>query len=1441
MDSAFAAARLGDPIAHSSAMMGFLMGALVGLAVGVAIVAATVATGGAALAVVAAVGGAVAATGGGALAGMSIGQEYTTVTGAISTGASTVFINNKPAARATSAPATMDVAACSDHQSPQFLAEGSQTVFVEMGAASRKGDRTVCDAKISEGSPDVFIGADPGQYRDINPEVPAVLQNIALGMVVVGTAVALLAGGAAAFAAGGWCALGTFGLEAGLGMAGGWGGSKLGGAIGEALGGSKGRAWGEAIGGVLGGAAGGYAGNRLGGRVFQGHPVDVATGELMTRETDFELPGPLPLTWSRLWMSSSTIDGELGRGWHHPFDMALIPPGGDRGLFTLRHVDGRYVLFDPPRPGYPTINTAERLVLHTADGRFRVTDYDGLRFDFAPGATRGLLHLVRMADGNDNAITIDRGADGRLRRIVDSGGRRLEVGTDASGRIIAIDGPAPSGEGRLRLVSYRYDAAGHLLEARRAGDSVFSYDYLGDLIVRETRPAGLSFHFEWDDPARGTAARCVNTWGDGDLYRRRLAYDEANRRTIVRDGRGGVTDYRWNEQGLVTLEVDALGGRTVREYNEAARPVLTIDPMGGRSSWAYDDLGRLVQTVDPAGGVVHLRYGAEGREALSQTGFGRAVEVEEPGGVRHVFDYDVRGNLVRYVDPAGREQRYTRDLRGLTLAILDSEGIVGRFGWTAAGNLSWEATERGGRTRFDHDALGRLVATQTAGEGITRLLRDDAGNAVEMERPDGGRVALSYDAEGHVTLHRDALGRETSWSYGGTPFPVRRVNPDGSVIGYRYDGELKLTALVNPKGESYRLEYDLLGRVACETGFDGREQRYRYDACGRLIRHEDAGLRVTGFRRDPLGRLLEKQFGDGTVHRFGYDEAGRLARAISPDRSVRLVYGPAGDLLEEHQDTHVLRHRYDGRGRPIATILPDGREIGVGYDDSGGFDRVTFAGRLVTEVRRDVIGREVARRSGVLHSVSDYDPQGRLTRHSAWREGDAASPVLGRWYRYDSADQILSIGDWRRGVRNYKYDACERLLKVTGDRPEEFVVDPAGNILASGLGADILGGLVRGDRLLVHGDRRFEYDACGNRIRETRGAGGAVEIAYGYGPDNQLTSVTETGRQGRRETRFGYDAVGRRVWKETRSWGPVPANDPDRDEPLLTEGRTWFLWAGDLPLAEANSAPGEKPSDPLATVFLFEPGSFHPLAQVRRPAAGDVGTVYHYHCDHLGTPQELTGDDGTIVWQGDLKAWGAVAEIAVKTIPNPLRFQGQYHDVETGLHYNRFRYYAPEQGCFIHQDPIRIWGGDNLAAYGRNPIRYIDPWGLMPWAWNPDGMGHHLVFRNKANSVGLTHLGTKLDTPTFFPEPYQPGAHEALHAAQKPYLGKVQGPWTGTPEELLAASRKGLSSVPQLRGDLKIPRTGEILAKNVTPLEAYDKLMEWHEDKINPGGGGCSM
>jgi RHS repeat-associated protein len=109
--------------------------------------------------------------------------------------------------------------------------------------------------------------------------------------------------------------------------------------------------------------------------------------------------------------------------------------------------------------------------------------------------------------------------------------------------------------------------------------------------------------------------------------------------------------------------------------------------------------------------------------------------------------------------------------------------------------------------------------------------------------------------------------------------------------------------------------------------------------------------------------------------------------------------------------------------------------------------------------------------------------------------------------------------------------------------------------------------------------------------------------------------------------------------------------------------------------------------------------------------------IAFYQCDHLGTPQELTDCEGQVAWSAQYKAWGhaqeAISEAARKAgIRNPIRFQGQYFDEETGLHYNRYRYYDPDGARYLTQDPIGLAGGFNLYRYVGNPVNLIDPLGL---------------------------------------------------------------------------------------------------------------------------------
>jgi len=107
--------------------------------------------------------------------------------------------------------------------------------------------------------------------------------------------------------------------------------------------------------------------------------------------------------------------------------------------------------------------------------------------------------------------------------------------------------------------------------------------------------------------------------------------------------------------------------------------------------------------------------------------------------------------------------------------------------------------------------------------------------------------------------------------------------------------------------------------------------------------------------------------------------------------------------------------------------------------------------------------------------------------------------------------------------------------------------------------------------------------------------------------------------------------------------------------------------------------------------------------------------LVYYQLDHLGTPIAAHNAKGEAVWTAEYEAWGRIRNETVSDglkVNIPFRFQGQYYDGESGLHYNRFRYYDPEIGRFVSQDPIGLMGGMNLFEYAPNPTLWVDPLGL---------------------------------------------------------------------------------------------------------------------------------
>ena len=129
------------------------------------------------------------------------------------------------------------------------------------------------------------------------------------------------------------------------------------------------------------------------------------------------------------------------------------------------------------------------------------------------------------------------------------------------------------------------------------------------------------------------------------------------------------------------------------------------------------------------------------------------------------------------------------------------------------------------------------------------------------------------------------------------------------------------------------------------------------------------------------------------------------------------------------------------------------------------------------------------------------------------------------------------------------------------------------------------------------------------------------------------------------------------------------------------------------------------------------------------------GEIYHIHVDHLGTPQVLTDASGAIAWEAHDRPFGEA--ITTGSLTFNLRFPGQYHDAETGLHYNWHRYYDPLTGRYLTSDPIGLVGGLNPYLYAEaNPLYFTDPEGLMAPQLIGGGVGFVLGYATTAIQGG---------------------------------------------------------------------------------------------------------
>ena len=1033
-----------------------------------------------------------------------------------------------------------------------------------------------------------------------------------------------------------------------------------------------------------------------------GHPVDVASGTFFTDEEDFWLDGPVPLSWERTWYSRSDYRGPLGNGWHHAYDMGVVADT-EEGTLTLRMSDGIPVAFPLPTSEEPSFILSERKEARLEqDGGYCVWDMaEDLYYRFTRKEYDSVRLLESVTDCNGLGIRFDYTKEGLLRSITDSAGRRLRVEHDTrSGRILEICGPHPEDpEKEITLASYEYDADGNMTLQRNAA-GVMTYEYAGRLIVKETWRNGLAWYFEYD--GTGVGSRCVHTWGDGGIYDHRLTFREGV--TEVLDSHGELTVYH-HRGGLVWKKVDANGGEHLWRYDDSRRLLAQTDPLGNSTLYRYDRWGNCTDSSDPCGGSVSAVYPAKGNLR------NRPVSVTTPDGGTWEFGYDRSGNLVSRTNPEGAVTRMTYR-NGAVASVKDPYGVVTRLAYDRFHNLTEASDSRGNTSLYGYDLLGRCVSVTNPKGAVQKREYDPVGRVVRVLDFDGNDIRLSYDGIDNLTEYRDNV-QHVEYGYSGMWKLTRRRDHRG-VVNFRYDREERLRRVINERLQSYEFALDAVGNVTAEKGFDGAVRHYLRDRGGRVVRETLPSGTEREYGYDACSRVTRVSYptaGDPD-QTYAYGLSGRLVQASRGESTVEFAYNSLGLPVRETADGNTILRTYDHTGRILTLDSTAGASLRYtrngygeleGFTATGGSD-ADGAGSWESAHRHDALGFEVERilPGGVVRSFA-YDDIGRLV--DARTRKDSRTRHMRR-YRWGVADRLLSVEDSRRGETRYSYTPTGQLERAEypDGREQWRKSDQTGNLYPD---PDMrLRRYLGGGRLEQDGEWHCEYDADGNLTERYLGTGRWLDgkkdrWRYRWNADGSLAKVV---RPDKREVEFTYDALGRRL---SKSFGTTV---------------TRWVWNGNVPLhqwkqhREYSVVEDRWNTDTERrdmTVWLFDEDSFVPMAMIKE------GRSYSILTDQLGTPTEAYDTEGNEVWSRVLDMDGNVIGETGNKGMVPFLFQGQYYDRETGLAYNRFRYYSPKMGMYVSQDPIGLAGGIlNLYGYVDDTLSFIDILGLIKFRRN---------------------------------------------------------------------------------------------------------------------------
>ncbi len=656
---------------------------------------------------------------------------------------------------------------------------------------------------------------------------------------------------------------------------------------------------------------------------------------------------------------------------------------------------------------------------------------------------------------------------------------------------------------------------------------------------------------------------------------------------------------------------------------------------------------------------------------------------------------------VKQIDTDGNAVSSLSDGYGWGVGSLDQGSNLTQTGFNPGGQPLTVTNALSNDTTYVYDSLGRPTSMTTPAATTTAVYSATTGQLTSRADGKSKSTSFQYDALGRLSITTDRLNKQSSRSYFRTGQLASITDAESRTTSYDYDvmgrrTELTMPAINGGTAQETTYTYDSAGRAKQVALHSGAKRKIVYEFSGVVDKVDyfapssSTPSGTDDFTYDAFLRRTASSSDDDVNHAYTYTDRGQLNT----------------DTTSYSSQDYVVDYDYDSRGRLSRVTYPSGREVDYAFTNRSELDTIDWDGTEIENRAYDTLGRMTSVDRAYVDETRVYDNANRVTSIANTNLGTAA-------YTYDANSNKLGE-TWTGVLSNWSfttedsgtsdpdgYDDEDRFVRFeqSGQSKDyDLVRSDIGNITNRKLnGASQLRTFNEVYQLDDLAGTSQVFDANGSLTTSHTGMTLSWQDGNGRLAQTIVPSGATAGIEGTND--YGYDADNNRLWKKiTRSGsiaehtvyiyaGPNCIAEYDAGAAATSPGQEYVYGQGiDSLLMIAHDNNSER-----LTVLRNQQWS---ISGLTKASDGSIAELYSY--DVFGNRTILEANGATVRTSSSYN--------------NPYGHTSRRHDDESGLIYYRARYYDPDNGEFVTQDPLEYVDGASLYR-GYFGLNGVDPLG----------------------------------------------------------------------------------------------------------------------------------